>query len=77
MSYIVRSRGLPGGSAVKNLPVSSGDTGSVPGSGKSPGGGNEDPLWSCCLGNPMDRGALWDTSVELQRAVHDLVTKQW
>ena len=34
-----------------------GDTGSVPGSGRSPGGGNGNPAQYSCLENPMDRGA--------------------
>ena len=34
-----------------------GDTGSVPGSGRSPGEGKGKPLQYSCLGNPMDRGA--------------------
>ena len=38
-----------------------GDTGSIPGSGRSPGGGNGSPLLYSCLGNPMDRGAWWAT----------------
>ena len=41
---------------VKNLPANSGDVGSIPGSGISPGGGNVNPLQYSCLGNPMDRG---------------------
>ena len=56
--------GLPGGSAVKNLPADAGDaagTGSIPGLGKSPGGGNGNPLQYACLKNPMDRGAWWAT----------------
>ena len=32
------------------------DTGSTPGSGRSPGGGHGNPLQYSCLGNPMDRG---------------------
>ena len=35
------------------------DTGSVPGLGRSPGGGKSNPLQYSCLENPMDRGALW------------------
>ena len=35
---------FPGGSVVKNLPANVGDTGSIPGSGRSPGGGNDNPL---------------------------------
>ena len=56
--------GFPGGSVVKNLPASAGDagdTGSVPGTGKTPGGGNDNPFQYSCLGNPMDRGAWWAT----------------
>ena len=36
-----------------------GDLGSIPGSGRSPGGGNGNPLQYSCLENPMDRGAWW------------------
>ena len=36
-----------------------GDTGSIPGSARYPGGGNDNPLQYSCLGNPMDRGARW------------------
>ena len=51
---------------VKNLPANAGDArdvGSIPGSGRSPGGGNGNPLQYSCLGNPIDRGA-WRTSVQ-------------
>ena len=41
---------------VKNLPASGEDLGSIPGSGRSPGEGNGNPLQYSCLGNPMDRG---------------------
>ena len=47
---------------VKNLPVKEGDirdTCSIPGSGRSPGGGNDNPLQYSCLGNSMERGAWW------------------
>ena len=44
---------------VKNLPANAGDTGSIPGLGRSPGGGNGKPLQNSCLENPMDRGAWW------------------
>ena len=50
---------------VKNLPVSAGDTrevGLIPGSRRSPGAGNGNPLLYSCLGNPMDRGACWPTA---------------
>ena len=49
---------------VKNLPAKAGDTGasrSVPGSGRSPGVRNDNPLQYSCLGNPLDRGALQTT----------------
>ena len=42
---------------VKNLPANVGDVGSIPGSARSPGEGNGNPLHYSCLGNPMDRGA--------------------
>ena len=46
--------------AVKNLPANTGDirdAGSIPGSGRSPGGGHGNPLQYSCLENPIDRGA--------------------
>ena len=49
--------GFSGGSVVKNLTASAGDAGSIPGSGRSPGGRNGNPLQYSCLGNPMDRDA--------------------
>ena len=39
------------------LPANTEDTGSIPGSGRFPGGGNGNPLQCFCLGNLMDRGA--------------------
>ena len=46
---------------VKNLPsaYNAGDPGSFPGSGRSPGEGNGNPLQYSCLENAMDRGAWW------------------
>ena len=52
-------KGFPGGSVVKNPPAKAGDSGSIPGSGSSPGEGNANPLQYPCLRNPMDRGAWW------------------
>ena len=49
---------------VKNLPASAGDSrdvGLIPGSGRSLGGGNGDPLQYSCLKNSMDREAWWAT----------------
>ena len=45
---------------VKNLPANAEDAGSIPGSGRSPGQGNSNPLQYSCLGYPMDRGAWQD-----------------
>ena len=47
---------------VRNPPANAGDVrdrGSIPGLGRSPGGGNGDPLQYSCLENLMDRGAWW------------------
>ena len=44
---------------VKNPPANGGDTGLIPGSGRSPGVGNGNPLHYSCLENSMERGALW------------------
>ena len=49
--------GIPGGSVVKNPPANAADTDSIPGLGRSPGEGNDNPLQYSCQGNPMDRGA--------------------
>ena len=46
---------------VKNLPASAGDVGLIPGSGRSAGDRNGNPLQYPCLGNPMDKGAWWAT----------------
>ena len=54
---------------VKNLPANAGDAGSIPGSGRSPGGGHGNPLQCSCLENPVDRVA-W------QATVHG-VAKSW
>ena len=56
--------GFSGGSMVKNLSASAGDPrnwGSISGSGRSPRGGNGNPLQYSCLENPTDRGAWWAT----------------
>ena len=54
--------GFPGVSVVKNPPASTGDSGSIPGSRRSPGEGNGNPLQYSSPGNPMDRGA-WQAAV--------------
>ena len=56
--------GLPSGSVIKNPPPCAedeGDVGSVPGSGRAPGGGNDIPLSYSCLENPMDGRVWWAT----------------
>ena len=50
----------------KNLPANAGDVrdeGSIPGLGRSPGEGNDNPVQHSCLENPMDRGA-WQASLQ-------------
>ena len=61
--------GFPGDSVVKNPPGNAGYASLIPGSGRSPGEGNGNPLQDSCLENPMDREAWWAT-------VHG-VTKSW
>ena len=52
-------QGFPGSSIGKESACSAGDTGFIPGLGRSTGEGNGKPLQYPCLKNPMDRGALW------------------
>ena len=64
-SFIVYDLGIvifvPGGSEGKASACNEGDLGSIPGSGRSPGEGNGNPLQYSCLENPMDREAWWAT----------------
>ena len=53
--------GFPGGSYGKASACNAGDLGSIPGSGRSLGEGNGNPLQYSCLENSMDRGAWWAT----------------
>ena len=53
--------GFPGGSVSTESACNVGDLGSVPGLGRSPGGGHGNPLQCSYLENPMDRGAWWVT----------------
>ena len=48
---------FPGGSEGKDSACNAGDLGLIPGSGRSPGEGNGNPLQYSCLENPMDGGA--------------------
>ena len=62
-TYLLYSLGsFLGGAVVKNPPANAGDTRDmdlIPGSGRSPGGRNGNPIQYTCLENPMDRGGWW------------------
>ena len=65
LGFGVRIWSLPGDTVVKNTSANAGDTrdtGLIPGLGRSPGEGNEDPLQYSCLENPKDRGDWWTTA---------------
>ena len=65
MLDVIPLLGFSGGSILKNPPVNAGDVGDsglIPALGRSPGGGNGNPLQHSCLENPMDRGA-WQAIV--------------
>ena len=66
-SYM-RLRGFPGGPVAQNHPANAGDTGSVAGSGRSPGEGNVNPPQCSCLENSMDRGAWWATALGVPKS---------
>ena len=72
------SKGLPQWLSGKEPTRNTGDIGdmdSIPGSGRSPGGGNGNPLQYSCLENPMDREA-WKAIVDgVTRVRHDLATE--
>ena len=53
--------GFTGGSDGKESACNAGDPGSVPGSGRFPGGGHGNPLQDSCLENSVNRGAWWAT----------------
>ena len=58
---------FPGGSDRKEYDCNAGDSGSIPGLGRSLGGGHGNPLQYSCLGNPMDREAWWLQSMGSQK----------
>ena len=60
---------FPGGSEIKASAWNAGDTGSIPGLGRSPGEGNGNPLQYSCLENSMEGGAWWAT-------VHGVIKSQ-
>ena len=59
----------------KESACNAGDPGSIPGSGRSPGEGKDNPLRYFCLENPMDGGAWQATVYGVARAIHGWVTK--
>ena len=69
--------GFPGGSVVKNPHANAGDRVSIPGSGRSPGEGNGNPLQYSCLENSTDRGT-WQASIHefTTESGHNLEPKQ-
>ena len=65
---------FPGGTVVKHPPANGSDLGEaclIPGSGRSPGGGNSNPLQYFCLENPTDRGAWRATIHGVRKSWHD------
>ena len=62
---------FPGGSDGKVSACNAGDPGSIPSLGRSPGGGNGNPLQYSCLEISMYRGAWWLQSMGSQRVGHD------
>ena len=56
---------------VKNPPDNAGDMGPILGSERSPEERNVNPFQYSCLGNPMDRGAWWDTVNGVRKVRHD------
>ena len=64
-------KGFPCSSAGKQSACNAEDWGLIPGSGRSPGGGNGNPLQYSCLENPMDRDAWQGTVHKVARVGHD------
>ena len=67
---------FPGISDNKDSASNAGDTGWIPGSGRSPGKGNGQLFQCSCLGNPMDRGAWQAIAHGVAKVRQNLVTKQ-
>ena len=68
MGFCPTWRGFPGGSVVKNLPANAGDLGLIPGSGRSPGKGNGNPLQYSCPGIPWTEEPGGLQSMGLQKS---------
>ena len=73
--FLVPNEGFPGGSVVKNPPANTKHLGSIPGLGRSPGGGNGNPLQYSCLGNGQ-RSLVGYSPWDHKRVGHNLATKQ-
>ena len=58
--------GFPGALVVKNPLANAGDSSSIPGSGRSPGEGNGNPIQDSCLENPTDKGT-WQAIVHVAK----------
>ena len=69
------NKGFPHSSVGKESAYNAGDLGSIPGLGRSPGGGNGNPFQYFCLENFMDRGAWQGTVHGVTRVRRDLATK--
>ena len=69
-----QSKGFPDGLDGKESTCNASDPGSIPGSGRSPGGGNDNPLQYSCLENSLDRGAWQATYNPWDHTTHG-VTK--
>ena len=63
--------GFPGGSDGRESTCNAGDLGLIPGLGRSPGGGLDNPLQYSCLENPMDRGTWGATVLGTKRVGHN------
>ena len=72
--HLLSSQGFPCSSVGKVSACSAGDLGLIPGSGRSPGEGNGNPLQYSCLENPPDRGAWRATVRGVRRVRHDSAT---
>ena len=70
MYQIINRLSCKGSSGGKEFACKAGDLGLIPGLGRSPGGGNGNPLQYSCLENSMGGGAWWATVTGLQRVGH-------
>ena len=69
LKWVCLQPGFPGGASGEKSSANAGDAGSIPGSGRFPGGGNGYPLQYDCLRNTMDRGA-WRAPWGRKRVKH-------